>query len=555
VVDLSGVVFDATTNDPLPGVQINISGPVQESTTTGEDGRYAFDNLPAGEYWFEARKEGYDTISSLVNVVDDIPYNPLMRPSFSREDLADYYAPVWYQDVDSSDPDAEYITNFDFDNNWDGDDNWQHQNDGEYSLNAYIYYSVIETESHYFIMYADFHPRDWGEVGSALLECTSEYISLCAPAIGFFCHENDMEGALVAVRKKDGEPYGEFHLMATVFHTGFTFYPDSSDLPFDGTHPMLYVEPKGHGVQAYDVSHFVGDGAVKYVYEAGNAGVPSFQAGTIQTVKYDLIPIRETLWERRLDYRTPKDGQQTYKRWGLFDENEVPPPLVGARPPWGWGGVEALVPQIFINSLFQDPAHAIDKELDGLGVWSLDYNYNPYLAVQVLVSSLGGLLTSNDGSTEVRMPAGITTGSIKVIHTPLVDDGSGAYSDRIQAHPISQAAMSTSDLANVGHAFGLTAEFLETGAPVTSLLKPYEITFRYTDDEVENVYTDDEVENVFEDSLELYWWSGSDWITEPTSVLDEENNTVTATPEHLGNFAVLGIPKTTVYLPMELRNR
>jgi len=210
--------------------------------------------------------------------------------------------------------------------------------------------------------------------------------------------------------------------------------------------------------------------------------------------------------------------------------------------------VDALLPIIVINSLFQDPAHLIPRELDGLdmGIWSYEYSYNPYLAFKVVISLLGGSLTSNDGSTEVRMPAGTTTDSIKVVHTPLVDDGSGAYSDRIQAHPTSQTATSASDLASVGHAFGLTAEFLETGVPVTSLLKPYEITFRYADDEVENV---------FEDSLALYWWNGSEWVAEPTSVLDEENNTVTATPEHLGNFAVLGIPKTTVYLPLVLCNR
>ena len=551
VANLSGTVIDATTNDPLSGVQISISGPSQAITTTAAGGLYTFENLPTGEYRLEASKGGYDTVSTLVRIMTDTVYNPLMRPAPSYEDLAGHYAPVWYQDVDATDHDADYITNFDFDGNWNGGDNWQHQNDQEHHpLEAYIYYSVIETESHYFIMYADFHPRDWGGVGlESWFECIGEYISP-DPVSSNTCHENDMEGALVVVRKEDGKPYGEFHLMATVFHTGFTFYSDSDDVQFfDDTHPMLYVEPKGHGVQVYDISHFEGDGVVIYVYEAGNAGVPpAFLPGTWQTVKYDMKYIKDVLWARCHDFMLSEFSERTYKAWGLFEEDELSFPVVGARPPWGWGGAEAWMPIIVINSLFQDPAHIIPRELDGLdmGIWSYEYIYNPYLAVKIVISLLGGSLTSNDGSTEVRMPAGITTSSIKVTHTPLVDDGSSvASSDSIQVGSASQTAMSTGDLSNVSHGFEITAEFLDTGLPVTSLQKPYEITFRYSDDEATNV---------FEDSLALYWWDGSEWVAEPTSVVDEANNTVTAMPGHLGIFAVLGTPKTTLYLPLVLRN-
>jgi hypothetical protein len=233
------------------------------------------------------------------------------------EDLAGMYAPVWYQDVDASDPDADYITNFDFDGDWDGDNNWQHQNDG-YPLKAYIYYSVIETESHWFIMYADFHPRDWG---GGLLEdnatCLEEYLTVIHALR--VCHENDMEGALVVIRKEESKPYGEFHLMATVFHTGFTFYPDSSNVPFfDDTHPMLYVEPKGHGVQTYDASHFVGDGAVKYVYEAGNAEVPSFPAGAaIPVLASDLKSASISVYLEQ----EKRDGNQLVPLWSQGRES------------------------------------------------------------------------------------------------------------------------------------------------------------------------------------------------------------------------------------------
>ena len=40
-------------------------------------------------------------------------------------DLAAYWAPVWYQDADSSKYEADYITNFDFDGSGDAPASWR----------------------------------------------------------------------------------------------------------------------------------------------------------------------------------------------------------------------------------------------------------------------------------------------------------------------------------------------------------------------------------------------------------------------------------------------
>ena len=69
------------------------------------------------------------------------------RDSFYYE-LAYFHAPIHYQDTDSSRPQGDYITRFDYDGNWAGRDNWDNM---QYSrLPAYVYYSVIETTSHWF---------------------------------------------------------------------------------------------------------------------------------------------------------------------------------------------------------------------------------------------------------------------------------------------------------------------------------------------------------------------------------------------------------------------
>lgn len=90
-------------------------------------------------------------------------------------ELAAYWAPVWYQDTDDADPDADYITSFDFDGDFNGSNNWENQ--PNYPLPGYIYYWTMETDTHWFIGYAAFHPRDWAHI---LLFDTQ--------------HENDMEG-------------------------------------------------------------------------------------------------------------------------------------------------------------------------------------------------------------------------------------------------------------------------------------------------------------------------------------------------------------------------
>src|SRR5262249_51605176 len=69
--------------------------------------------------------------------------------------IAERFAPEFHQGLGDH-PRFDYITNFDFDGNWRGDDNWAHADDQKFPLKAYVYYSVIETKTHYFLHYAAF---------------------------------------------------------------------------------------------------------------------------------------------------------------------------------------------------------------------------------------------------------------------------------------------------------------------------------------------------------------------------------------------------------------
>ncbi|WP_157597700.1 MULTISPECIES: hypothetical protein [unclassified Rhizobacter] len=67
-----------------------------------------------------------------------------------------------------------------------------------------------ESCTHWFISYSFYHPRDWSDTAF-----DQE-------------HENDLEGAIISVRK-DGTPFGTMEGMITVFHTDFfAFTPAGS---------------------------------------------------------------------------------------------------------------------------------------------------------------------------------------------------------------------------------------------------------------------------------------------------------------------------------------
>jgi len=124
-------------------------------------------------------------------------------PPASHQELARHYAPVIHQGVAS---DQDFITAVDFDGDWVGNNNWENQPTGD--LSAYVYYSVAETETHWFLFYSLFHPRDYTR-------------DPCEKSDG--CHENDMESIQIVVAK-DGTPFGHLQAVETLAHSHIYLY-------------------------------------------------------------------------------------------------------------------------------------------------------------------------------------------------------------------------------------------------------------------------------------------------------------------------------------------
>ena len=232
----------------------------------------------------------------------------------NHRELAFHWAPIIYHGVAS---DQDYITRVDFDGDWIGNNNWENQPTGD--LSAHVYYSVIETETHYFLFYSLFHPRD--------------YEPWCFPSL---CHENDMESIQLVVRK-DGNAWGALEAMETLAHNRIYLYvADYSVKPGylrmqgkilreDGR-PVIYVETYGHGIYGHRIK--LKKGTV--IYRPGEVGEVPEETG--EEVTYALVPIYDTLWQHRDEIGPGKLFDQAFEYRGVvlgaaFDGDER-----GTRP-------------------------------------------------------------------------------------------------------------------------------------------------------------------------------------------------------------------------------
>jgi hypothetical protein len=343
------------------------------------------------------------TLPTQINHEQATAQETVNRREFYRQ-LAFFHAPILFQDTetrgesqDEGNPASvdqpiqrrgDFITRFDFDGDWNGLNNWANigkrppaERSRDTMARAFIYYSVVETETHYFINYCAFHPQD-REPRCADVEC----------------HENDLEGGLHLVRKGaenggmgalwmtmylahdnwfthltpagraagiklGGKPPHETPEKAHHYNADFIydvvwrgvtpegkiFTPRDQSQPEDelapkGTvfRPTVWSEPWGHGMNGwpgpdarspydrYRKPEYVwkdgfinGDGVI--YFPSTSAGVPDYRK-EVDVTPYALIDIFEPngLWDRREQIDWKMDGCGGGSRgapdcvWGYF---------------------------------------------------------------------------------------------------------------------------------------------------------------------------------------------------------------------------------------------
>lgn len=392
---------------------------------------------------------------------------PLSRSRSSSESTSAYYrrlalfhAPVNFQDTEvrgntqdevniaSADSPiqrrGDFMVRFDFDSDWNGLNNWANfarrppaARDRDTMSRAYMYYSVVETATHYFISYCSYHAQDREP------RCVDSE-----------CHENDLEGGLHLVRKgPENGGMGTLWLMTYLAHDnwftyltpqgrsagvrlggrpphetpqkaqhynsdfihdvvwrgitpdGKLFVPRDPHSPSDqsapkGTvfRPTTWQEPWGHGMYGwpgpdsqspYDryrkpdykwVDGFInGDGIV--YYPAERAGIPDYSR-EVDQVPYSLIDFFEPggVWDRRENIDRNANGcggGESGKpdcTWGYFGAFRGERwGTDKANAPWRWDHIDDTIPA-GLHAF--DPLRLIEEYNDLTRVREADLNHD-----------------------------------------------------------------------------------------------------------------------------------------------------------------------------------
>jgi hypothetical protein len=309
-----------------------------------------------------------------------------------NRDLALHWAPVHLQDTDVTGSHglhgkSDYLAAINFDNDWNATNNWN--NILHYQPTGHAYYSVVETATHWFIIYAFFHPRDWTDI--FFLYSLDE-------------HENDLEGFL-AVVAKDGSSYGNLQSIVTVAHSDFyAFVPQESTLrgnleAIEGIlsfetynsvlHPVTAQEAKGHGLKAYPYFNIKGDGIKYYPSYQNIAEAPSHADDRF--VFYKLVDIFESggVWDQRFNTNLFFSASGVFKSSYGFGK---------VNAPWAWDDNDDIP---LAGELATDPAKVANSYFKNLGNFSLVYTNNGF-NYQFLLHRFTNIFVDDTGS---RPPA------------------------------------------------------------------------------------------------------------------------------------------------------
>jgi hypothetical protein len=298
--------------------------------------------------------------------------------------LAEKYAPIIFQKVGGQ-AFADAITRFDFDGDWVASNNWD--NADKYNTPAYVYYDVRETHTHYFIMYALFHARDTAKV-----------------CIQWLCHENDLEGVQIVV-KKDMTPHGHVVAIQALAHDKVSHYDQLSSTT---SQPVVSVfsEAGGHGLFGWDPLHMKEMDILKtqnlyskelilsllyrysknwLVYSLGpTADDPLGKSHG--HYNYRLLSIHDEFWTKRDSVGKGSTFLKYFNHSGVrHGLGRLPAGFAGekfgearARPPWAWEDKTSIAKR---GDWFLDPASFTSVKQTIRLPFSFDYLHNPYLEI------------------------------------------------------------------------------------------------------------------------------------------------------------------------------
>src|SRR4029079_13965971 len=98
------------------------------------------------------------------DVADSIDPVEVKTSALTDTDIALHWAPIHFQDVFKSSGTGEggksdYVVSFNYDGDFNGRNNWDSID--AFAVAAHVHFAVSQSDSHFFIYYMMYHPRDW----------------------------------------------------------------------------------------------------------------------------------------------------------------------------------------------------------------------------------------------------------------------------------------------------------------------------------------------------------------------------------------------------------
>lgn len=287
------------------------------------------------------------------------------------------WAPLFVQQVSSEHPERDRPLPVNFDGDWDARNNWRHLGPRALEQAPAVYGSAILSETHAYLTYTLFYPRDWVSL-------------VCLP---YVCHDNDLEIALVVVERDRERPLadGKLVLVETKAHLDYVGVSAwAVERAADGR-PVIQVESEGHGMYPLRRGRTPSGARRSFVPSAASASAARTYG---EAEAYAILPLYETLWSRRapsserdalwtegesgwLSYAGARSGRRGAVLGASMASSEYPG---GVRPPWAlrslgergdWFLDPELVaqlryPELFPATLASAPAYAFNPYLDEL---------------------------------------------------------------------------------------------------------------------------------------------------------------------------------------------
>lgn len=505
---------------------------VERTTTTNAEGDYALNDLTPGTYSLSVRRAGYTPFTTFKTLGEGCAnMSPRLQPSESSTliELAEQHAPDIYQDTDDRGTTSDFITRADFDGNWNGLDNWF--NAAGTPQPAYVYWDGASSQTHHFLKYYLFYPRDWGELFPVLDDflCTTSGEGQTQR----WCHENDMEGFAIAVNRLTGA----VDFMVNRQH----FYPPDpcAWTLLGGAPTKVRADRMAHAVYCVhenDGPDFPDDDGITYRY-GGAAEVP--QSHTDSEVLYDLIhsnELRAIIGTADGDSAfTPNQRNFLGNDWG---ENKASTPwaLDTWLPPVGDRAATATTYQ---GDLYADPARLFASLFPDAGI-STEYTFNPNLAATVDYDPAGGGWAATPaGDASVFLPFGAVDSAATVTLSYDVPAGLPAQGGALRSGEPAQL---------LGRPFALRAT-RTGGGIVTAFNAPLQLEVGFSTADLEAL-------EVSAADVRVAQWNGAAWRPLPTQV-DGVNELAVAYTDAPGVYALFAgelesVVAAPIFLPVAL---